>query len=99
MRLNIIICAFAASAAVAMPARAENIQLANAQADACSKGLPAESKLIYDATVQNLGSAPTIREVVEKQTKSLVMSGKVGMGSARSSAMTAAKCIEIFAKG
>ena len=98
MRRIIILFAFAAGRALRRwPA--PNLRLANAEADACSKGLPAESKLIYDATVQNLGSAPTIREVVEKQTRSLVTAGKVGMSSARASAVTAGKCLELLAKG
>jgi hypothetical protein len=74
-------------------------RLANAEADACAKGLPAESKLIYDATVQNMGGGGKIRDIVAAQTRSLVMSGKVARSTARSSAETAGKCLEILAKG
>ena len=90
--------AFAAVVAPAM-AGSGDMRLANAAADACAKGLPAESKLIYDATVQNISSGGTIRDVVVSQTRSLVMSGKVSRSTARSSAETAGKCLELLAKG
>lgn len=80
-------------------AGASETRLANAAADACAKGLPAEPKLIYDATVQNIGSGGTIRDVVVAQTRSLVMSGKVSRSTARDSAETAGKCLELLAKG
>jgi hypothetical protein len=88
-------------AAALMPALAGagGLRLANAEADACAKGLPAEPKLIYDATVQNMGSGRKIRDVVAAQTRSLVMSGKVARSTARSSAETAGKCLVILAKG
>jgi hypothetical protein len=70
-----------------------------AAGDACAQKLPPESKLIYDATVKNLGSAATIKDVVATQTRALVMQGKVQMSTAKSSAEATAPCLELVAKG
>ena len=70
-----------------------------AAGDACAAKLPAESRLIYDATVRNLGSAATIRDVVTEQTRALVMQGKVQMSTAKTSAEATAPCLELVAKG
>jgi hypothetical protein len=70
-----------------------------AAGDACAQKLPPESRMIYDATVKNLGSAASIKDVVATQTRALVMQGKVQMSSARSSAEATAPCLELVAKG
>ncbi len=70
-----------------------------AAGDACAQKLPPESKLIYDATVKNLGSAATIKDVVSTQTRALVMQGKVQMSTAKTSAEATAPCLELVAKG
>ena len=70
-----------------------------AAGDACAAKLPAESRLIYDATVRNLGSAASIRDVVTEQTRALVMQGNVQMSTAKTSAEATAPCLELVAKG
>ncbi len=70
-----------------------------AAGDACAQKLPPESRMIYDATVKNLGSAASIKDVVATQTRALVMQGKVQMSSAKSSAEATAPCLELVAKG
>jgi len=70
-----------------------------AAGDACAAALAPESRMIYDATVRNLGSAPTIRDVVAAQTRALVMQGKVHMSTAKSAAEATAPCLELVAKG
>lgn len=82
--------------------QARTLQLAaggKAAGDACAAKLPAESRLIYDATVRNLGSAASIRDVVTEQTRALVMQGKVQMSTAKTSAEATAPCLELVAKG
>ncbi|MCJ8141518.1 hypothetical protein MKI84_01145 [Ancylobacter sp. A5.8] len=64
-----------------------------AAGDACAAGLNADGKAIYAAALPSLGSAD-LRTVVTNTTKSLVEGGKVAMGSARSNAQAAGKCLE-----
>jgi hypothetical protein len=70
-----------------------------AAGDACAQKLPPESRMIYDATVKNLGNAASIKDVVTTQTRALVMQGKVQRSSAKSSAEATAPCLELVAKG
>ncbi len=70
---------------------------ANDKAQGCAKGLAPESKLIYDASAQSVGSGANIRTTVTAQTKSLVMAGKVSRTTARGAAESAGKCLELLA--
>ncbi|MFT0862527.1 hypothetical protein [Ancylobacter sp. G4_0304] len=65
-----------------------------AAGDACAASLSADGKAIYAAALPSLGSAD-LRTVVTNTTKSLVEGGKVAMGSARSNAQAAGKCLEV----
>jgi len=70
----------------------------NAAATQCARGLPADSKMIYDASVQNMKSLATLRETVTEQTRSLVMSGKIGEAGARPAAEKAGECLRLMAQ-
>jgi hypothetical protein len=71
---------------------------ANSAADTCAKGLPADSKMIFDATVQNMKGPDSIRDTVTEQTKALVMAGKLNRANARPAAEAAGTCLKLLAK-
>ncbi len=54
--------------------------------------------MIYDASVQNMKSLATLRETVTEQTRSLVMSGKIGEAGARPAAEKAGECLRLMAQ-
>jgi hypothetical protein len=64
-------------------------------ADACAAKLPPDGKAIYAATVANHPTADTLKSVVESQTRSLAMAGKIGRGEAREHAVSAAECVRL----
>jgi hypothetical protein len=67
------------------------------KASACAAGLSKDAKAIYDATAPQVGSLATLRETVVEQTRSLVMAGKIGQGTAKSSAQAAGECLAMLA--
>jgi len=69
----------------------------NPAADQCAKGLPADSRMIYDASVQNMRSLATLRDTVVAETRSLVMSGKISEADARPAAERAGTCLRLLA--
>jgi hypothetical protein len=90
----------ASQASQASPANTAVAQAAapNAAATQCARGLPADSKMIYDASVQNMKSLATLRDTVTEQTRSLVMSGKIGQAGARPAAEKAGTCLRLMAQ-
>jgi hypothetical protein len=84
-----------------LPAQAQTrlAQASSPSAEQCAKGLPAESRLIYDASVKKLGGSASLRDVVTAQTRSLVFAGQVRQSTARSSAEAAGKCLQLAEKG
>jgi hypothetical protein len=67
------------------------------KASTCAAGLSKDAKAIYDATAPQVGSLSTLRETVVAQTRSLVMAGKIGQGTAKSSAQAAGECLALLA--
>jgi hypothetical protein len=67
------------------------------KASACVAGLSKDAKAIYDATAPQVGTLATLRETVVEQTRSLVMAGKIGQGTAKSSAQAAGECLAMLA--
>lgn len=64
-----------------------------AAADSCAAKLPAESKLIYSASIGAVAPGADLKEVVRAKTRSLVMGGKVGRGGAQAAAQAAGACL------
>ena len=71
---------------------------ANSAAETCAKGLTADSRLIYDATVQNMKGPDSLRDTVTQQTKAMVMAGKLSRDNARPAAEAAGNCLKLLAK-
>ncbi|WP_201833555.1 hypothetical protein [Microvirga zambiensis] len=69
----------------------------NPAADQCAMGLPADSRMIYDASVRNMKSLDTLRDTVVAETRSLVMSGKISEADARPAAEKAGTCLRLLA--
>ena len=63
--------------------------------DACAANLGADGKAIYAVTVAAKPTLATLRSVVEEETRSLAMAGKIGRGDARENAVAAGKCVEV----
>jgi hypothetical protein len=63
----------------------------------CAAGLPADSRIIYDASVRNMKGLDTLRDTVVAQTKSLVEAGKISEADARPAAEKAGTCLRMLA--
>ena len=63
--------------------------------DACAANLAADGKAIYALTVAAKPTMDTLRSVVERETRSLAMGGKIDRGDARENAVAAGKCVEV----
>ena len=85
MRTTMIVAALVGMAATA---RADV-----AAGDACAANLTADGKTIYAAVVAANPTLETLRSTVESQARSLVMDGKVAMGSGRDNAQAAGECV------
>jgi hypothetical protein len=77
-----------ALASLSTPSRADR-----AAADACAAKLPAESKLIYAATIGSVVPDANLREVVRSKTRGLVMEGRLSRNQAQSAAEAAGACL------
>jgi hypothetical protein len=77
---------------------ATKVAAANPAADKCAQGLPADSKMIYDASIKAMTSLATLRDTVTSQTRSLVMSGKISQDAARPAAEKAGTCLRLLAQ-
>jgi len=64
-------------------------------ADACAAKLTPDGKAIYAATMAGKPTKDNLRSVVEHQTRSLAMGGKIGRGDARDNAMAAGECVKL----
>jgi hypothetical protein len=67
-----------------------------AAADACRAGLAPEAKLIYDTVFPLVQPTTEIRNVIKRQTRSLVSAGKVRRATARESAEAAGHCFRLL---
>lgn len=64
-----------------------------AAGDACAANLTADGKTIYAAVVAASPTLETLRSTIESQARSLVMDGKVAMGTGRENAQAAGECV------
>jgi hypothetical protein len=83
----------------AAPAPAPIMQLAQANSASthCAAGLPADSKMIYDASLRNMKSLETLRDTVVSETRSLVEAGRITELDARPAAERAGTCLRLLA--
>lgn len=65
-----------------------------AAADACAAKLPANSQMIYAATVADVAPGVDLKDVVRSKTRSLVISGKLNRGDAEPAAEAAGACLK-----
>jgi uncharacterized protein YcfJ len=79
--------------AAAMVGMAATARADMAAGDACAANLTADGKTIYAAVVAANPTLDTLRSTVESQARSLVMDGKVAMGSGRDNAQAAGECV------
>jgi hypothetical protein len=61
--------------------------------DACAANLTTDGKAIYAAVVAANPTSQTLREVVEAQTRSLVLGGQISRDTARDNAIAAGECV------
>ena len=65
-----------------------------AGADKCAAGLPANSKLIYAASITGVKTGIDLKDLVRSKTRSLVMEGKVVRAEAQGAAEAAGSCLK-----
>ncbi|MDP2411786.1 MAG: hypothetical protein Q8M26_16055 [Pseudolabrys sp.] len=81
-------------AAVALGLFAGPSLASRAAADACAAKLPANSQMIYAATVADVAPGVDLKDVVRSKTRSLVISGKLSRGDAEPAAEAAGACLK-----
>jgi hypothetical protein len=92
--MRITLPLFAVIVAVALPLSAAPSFANRAAADTCSAKLPANSKLIYAATIDSVAPGVDLKEVVRSKTRSLVIDGKVARSEAQAAAEAAGACLK-----
>lgn len=85
---------FAAIVAAALPLSAVPSLADRAAADSCATHLPANSKLIYAASIGAVAPGVDLKEVVRAKTRSLVIGGKVVRSEAQAAAEAAGACLK-----
>ena len=66
-----------------------------AAGDACAAKLNADGKAVYASVVAANPTTETLRSVVEREGRSLVMGGKISRGPARDNATAAGECVKL----
>ncbi len=66
-----------------------------AAGDACAAQLNADGKAVYSAVVAANPTMETLRSVVEREGRGLVMGGKISRSSARENATAAGECAKL----
>lgn len=66
-----------------------------AEAQSCAAGLDANGTQIFNAALPQVAPGADLKGVVTDVTKSLVKSGQVPRGDARSAAMAAGECLKL----
>lgn len=61
--------------------------------DACAAKLAPDGKVIYAAVAAAKPTSETLKSVIEREARSLAMSGKIGRGDARDNALAAGECM------
>lgn len=87
----------AATAPAARHAAGTQVAQANTASTHCAAGLPADSKMIYDASLRNMKSLETLRDTVVSETRSLVEAGRITEADARPAAEKAGTCLRMLA--
>ncbi|KMO30751.1 hypothetical protein VQ03_28200 [Methylobacterium tarhaniae] len=86
-----------AAGAAGKPAAPTQVAQANSASTHCAAGLPADSKMIYDASIRNMKSLETLRDTVVAETRSLVEAGRLSEAEARPAAEKAGTCLRLLA--
>jgi hypothetical protein len=68
------------------------------EADTCARGLPANSRTVYGASVDEMRPGANNRQVVMETTDKLIIQGKISRNEARPAAEAAGKCLMLLAK-
>ncbi len=79
--------------ALLLPATALAAKL---EAAGCAATLPPEAKTIYSAVSPSVAPGIDLRELVREKVTAMVKAGTVAMSSARSSALSAGKCLQML---
>jgi hypothetical protein len=74
---------------------AASAQAAGPAGDACAANLTADGKAIYAATIAAKPTTDTLRSIIEKEARGLVMGGKVARSQARENAEAAGECVKV----
>ncbi len=85
--------AFVALIAFSIPAGA-----GQAEAQTCAAGLDANSQLIFNATLPQVGPGADLKGALTTATKALVKSGQIKRGDAKPAAMAASECLKLAMK-
>lgn len=86
--------AIAASAAIIVGVSAA-AHADKAAGDACAGKLNPDGKAVYAAVVSAKPTTETLRSVVEREARGLVMGGKISRGPARENAAAAGECAQL----
>ena len=84
----------AAAVAVTLPMFTGPSFANRAAADACAAKLPANSQMIYAATIPAVAPGVALKDVVRAKTRALVMDGKLARGQAEAAAEAAGACLK-----
>lgn len=84
-----------AAAAAIVAGTSAGARADKAAEDACAARLNGDGKAVYTAVVAARPTTETLRSVVEHETKSLAMGGKISRGSARDNATAAGECVKL----
>lgn|GEM_PF-1592193 len=66
-----------------------------AAGNTCAGNLTSDGKQIYTASMAAKPTADKLKDVVEKETRSLAMGGKIARGKARENAVAAGECVRV----
>jgi hypothetical protein len=66
------------------------------QADACAASLPPEAKTIYTEVSPSVAPGIDLRALVKEKVTAMVKAGQVSLSTARSSAVSAGKCLQML---
>ncbi len=69
---------------------------AKPEADSCAAILPAEAKSIYANVSPSVTPGIDLRALVREKVTAMVKAGEVGMTTARTSALSAGKCLQML---
>jgi azurin len=69
-----------------------------AEAESCASGLDANGQMIFNAALPQVAPGADLKGVLTTTTKSLVKSGQIKRGDAKTAAMAASECLKLAMK-